>query len=72
MIGPLVAELSDDYNGRAVITKMDVDSNPQTPSRYGINSIPSLLFILKVLRSEYEIFHWLCDDFAHLSGSPDH
>ena len=44
MIGPLVAELSDDYNGRAVITKMDVDSNPGTAAKFGIRNIPTILF----------------------------
>ena len=44
MIGPLVAELSDDYSGRAVITKMDVDSNPGTAAKFGIRNIPTILF----------------------------
>ena len=44
MIGPLVAELTDDYNGRAVITKMDVDSNPGTAAKFGIRNIPTILF----------------------------
>ena len=44
MIGPLVAELSDDYSGKAVITKMDVDSNPGTAAKYGIRNIPTILF----------------------------
>ena len=44
MIGPLVAELSDDYSGRAIITKMDVDSNPGTAAKFGIRNIPTILF----------------------------
>jgi thioredoxin 1 len=44
MIGPLVAELSNDYNGRAVITKMDVDTNPGTAAKFGIRNIPTILF----------------------------
>lgn len=44
MIGPLVAELSDDYNGKAIITKMDVDSNPGTAAKFGIRNIPTVLF----------------------------
>ena len=44
MIGPLVSELSDDYKDRAVITKMDVDSNPGTAARFGIRNIPTILF----------------------------
>ena len=44
MIGPLVAELSDDYNGKAIIAKMDVDSNPGTAAKFGIRNIPTILF----------------------------
>ena len=44
MIGPLVAELSDDYSGRAVIAKMDVDTNPGTAAKFGIRNIPTILF----------------------------
>jgi thioredoxin len=44
MIGPLVSELSDDYKDRAVIAKMDVDSNPGTAAKFGIRNIPTILF----------------------------
>ena len=44
MISPLVNELSEDYKDRAVITKMDVDSNPGTAARFGIRNIPTILF----------------------------
>ena len=44
VVGPLVAELSDEYEGKAVIGKVDVDSNPEISSKYGIRSIPTLLF----------------------------
>ena len=44
MIGPLVAELSVDYSGRAIITKMDVDNNPGTAAKFGIRNIPTILF----------------------------
>lgn len=44
MIGPLVAELSNDYAGRAVIAKMDVDANPGIAARFGIRNIPTILF----------------------------
>lgn len=43
MIGPLVEELATDYNGKAVIGKLDVDSNPNISAKYGIRSIPTLL-----------------------------
>lgn len=43
MIGPIVEELAGDYEGKATIAKMDVDSNPGVPSQFGIRSIPTLL-----------------------------
>ena len=44
MLTPIIEEISADYEGRIVIGKLDVDSNPQTAAKYGINSIPSMLF----------------------------
>jgi thioredoxin 1 len=44
MVGPLVEELAKEYDGKAVIGKMDVDNNPKTATEYGIMSIPALLF----------------------------
>lgn len=44
MIGPIVEELAGDYEGKAVIGKVDVDSNPKVASAFGIRSIPTLMF----------------------------
>lgn len=43
MIGPLVEELASDYEGKAVIGKVDVDTNPEVSAKFGIRSIPTLL-----------------------------
>ena len=43
MIGPVVEELSKEYEGKAVIGKVNVDENPETAVNYGIRSIPTLL-----------------------------
>ena len=43
MIGPIVKELANDYDGKAVIGKVNVDENPGTAAQFGIRSIPTLL-----------------------------
>ena len=43
MIAPVVEELANDYDGKAVIAKLDVDTNPGVSAKYGIRSIPTLL-----------------------------
>jgi thioredoxin 1 len=44
MIGPVVSEMAGDYDGKAVIGKVDVDNNPSVSAKYGVRSIPTLLF----------------------------
>jgi thioredoxin 1 len=42
-LAPTVDELANDYNGRVVVAKMNVDENPATPMRFSIRGIPTLL-----------------------------
>lgn len=44
MVGPIVDELSHDYEGKIVVTKLDVDSSPATSAKFGIRNIPTILF----------------------------
>lgn len=44
MLGPLVEDISKEYEGRAVVGKVDVYHNPGIAERYGIRDIPALLF----------------------------
>jgi len=43
MIGPVVEELAGEYDGKAVIGKVNVDENPNVSAKFGIRSIPTLL-----------------------------
>ena len=43
MVGPIVDELAKDYEGKAVVGKVNVDDNSIIPSEYGIRNIPALL-----------------------------
>lgn len=43
IIGPVVEEMAGEYEGKAKIAKVDVDSNPQISVKFGIRSIPTLL-----------------------------
>ena len=47
MIAPIVEELAKEYKDKIRIGKLDVDSNPKTATRYGIMSIPTLIFFNK-------------------------
>ncbi len=43
MVGPIVEELSGDYDGKAVVGKVNVDNNQEISVKYGIRNIPTLL-----------------------------
>lgn len=45
MVGPIIEEMAVEFEGRAVIGKLDVDNNPETTTRYGVRNIPTILFI---------------------------
>jgi len=45
IVGPIVEELAQTYGDKAVIGKLDVDSNRETATTYGIQAIPTLLLI---------------------------
>ena len=44
MVGPVVEELAKDYEGRAIIGKVNVDNNPEISMKFGIRNIPALLY----------------------------
>src|SRR4030043_1284013 len=44
IIGPIVNEIAEDYKDRAIVGKVDVDSNPNIAARFGIRNIPTVLF----------------------------
>jgi thioredoxin 1 len=43
-IAPIVEELAGDFGDKVKFTKCNVDENPTTPTKYGIKSIPTLIF----------------------------
>jgi len=45
VIAPYVKEISEEFKGRAVVGKVDVDSNPGISAKYGIRNIPTVLFL---------------------------
>ncbi len=45
MIAPIIEELAAEYDGKVKVGKLDVDENQQTAIKYGVRSIPTVLFI---------------------------
>jgi thioredoxin 1 len=45
MVTPIVEEMANDYAGKAVIGKVNVDDNPDISAKYGIRNIPTILFL---------------------------
>ena len=45
MIGPVIEEMSGEYDGRALVGKVDVDQNPGVSAKFGVRNIPTVLFI---------------------------
>jgi thioredoxin 1 len=45
MVGPLIEEMHNEYEGKAVIGKVDVDANPEISRRFGIRNIPTIVFL---------------------------
>ena len=44
MVGPIVEEVGVEFEGKAIVAKVDVDSNPGITAKYGIRNIPTMLF----------------------------
>ncbi|HIG78630.1 MAG TPA: thioredoxin TrxA [Cycloclasticus sp.] len=43
MVAPILDEIADEYLGKVTIVKLDIDSNPGTPRRFGVRGIPTLM-----------------------------
>lgn len=45
LVAPHIEEMATEYEGKAVIGKLDVDNNPKTTARFGVRNIPTILFL---------------------------
>lgn len=43
MVGPIIEEVSEEYEGKAVVGKVDVDANQEYAAKYGVRNIPTVL-----------------------------
>ena len=45
MVGPLIEEMHNEYDGKAIIGKVDVDNNPGIAGKFGIRNIPTIVYL---------------------------
>jgi len=43
MVGPIIEQISEEYAGKAIVGKVDVDSNQEYAAKYGVRNIPTVL-----------------------------
>jgi thioredoxin 1 len=46
-IGPVIDQLAEEFDGKVQVAKMNVDENPETPGKFGIKAIPTLILFKK-------------------------
>lgn len=44
MLGPVISELANEYDGKIVVGKCDIEENEDIPMEYGVRNIPTILF----------------------------
>ena len=44
MVGPIISELANDYDGKIVVGKCDVEENDEVAAQFGVRNIPTILF----------------------------
>ena len=47
MVGPIIDEISNDYDGKAIVGKLDVDANQDYAAKFGVRNIPTVLLFDK-------------------------
>lgn len=45
LVGPVIDQLAEEYDGKALVGKVNVDHNPEVSMKYGVRSIPTILII---------------------------
>jgi thioredoxin 1 len=45
MVGPLIEEMHNEYEGKAIIGKVDVDANPGIAGKFGVRNIPTIVYL---------------------------
>lgn len=44
MVGPIINEIGEEFSDKAIVGKLDVDSNPEVTAKFGVRNIPTVLY----------------------------
>ena len=54
-LGPVLEDIAKEMNGKVTIAKMNVDNNPETPTKFGVRSIPTLVLFKDGVQVETKV-----------------
>ena len=66
MISPIIEKLATEYDGKALIGKVNVDHNPEVAMKYGVRSIPTIVILKDGEEVERQVGYTTQDNLARL------
>ena len=70
MLGPVIEELAEQYEGRALVAKVNVDDEPDLARRFGVMSIPTVVFLKKGREFERKVGAYPAEAYTEVLDRP--